>query len=188
MENRYSLYLPEMVRDLKEFRKLGEVEGLILEDAAGAKDTLIRNQWILTAERSGLLRLAKMMKLQGAEWMETETLRQEILYRWSCRRPYTLFHLQDWLDNCLGTENYSLRLERDNYRLQVILELRVQEQQEFLQKYLRRVIPANLILDVDLHLNTYGDLKKTALTYGRLQELALTYGQIPYEDLKIYRK
>ena len=42
------------------------------------KDAVVNNQWILTAEKSGLLRLARMMGLHGAEVMETERLREEI--------------------------------------------------------------------------------------------------------------
>ena len=58
-ENRYEKHCPCTVSELREFRKLGEIEGTILEEAAAAKETLERNQWILTAEKSGLLRLAR---------------------------------------------------------------------------------------------------------------------------------
>ena len=61
MENRYLYYLPNTVRDLQEFQKLGEIEGVVLADAEAAKDTVVNNQWILTAEKSWLLRLARMM-------------------------------------------------------------------------------------------------------------------------------
>ena len=83
-ENRYEKHCPCTVSELREFRKLGEIEGTILEEAAAAKETLERNQWILTAEKSGLLRLAGMMGFFGAEQMETEELREEILSRWVC--------------------------------------------------------------------------------------------------------
>ena len=76
-ENRYEKHCPCTVSELREFRKLGEIEGTILEEAAAAKETLERNQWILTAEKSGLLRLAGMMGFFGAEQMETEELREE---------------------------------------------------------------------------------------------------------------
>ena len=98
MENRYSGYLPDTVKELQEFQKLAEIEGQILEKESEARDRVVNNQWILTAERSGLLRLAKMMGFLGAEMLETETLRKEILYRWNNQSPYTQFHLLDWLD------------------------------------------------------------------------------------------
>ena len=186
MENRYSGYLPDTVRTLKEFQKLGEIEGLILEEAADSKNEMIDNQWIMTAKRSGLLRLSKIMGFYGAELLETEALREEVLYRWNSHSPYTYFHLQDWLDGCLGEGNYLANLKKEQYFMQLVLELRVKEKREFLQEHLRKIIPANLILKVDLNTNTYGDLK--AMTHGQMKALGWTYAQIPYEDLTPYRK
>ena len=185
-ENRYSRYLPDTVKELQEFQKLGQIEGLILEEAAAAKDTLVNNQWILTAERNGLLRLAKMMGFLWAEMMETEALREEILYRWNSRSPYTKFHLQDWLDGCLGAGNYTAELRKEQYFLYLVLELRAKEKREFLQKHLRKIIPANLVLEVGLNTNTHEDLK--GMTHGQLKALGWTHGQIPFEDLTPYQK
>ena len=185
-ENRYEKYCPCTVRELREFQRLSEIEGAILAEEAAAKETLERNQWILTAERDGLLRLANMMGFLGAERMETEDLREEILSRWCSRSPYTYFHLQDWLDGCVGAENYAGTLERESYRLRLILELCVKEKQEFLQKHLRKIIPANLVLQVDLNVNTHGKLH--SLRHGEMQERGLTYGAIPFEDLTESRR
>lgn len=184
-DNRYSKYLPEMIREYQAFQKLGELESVILEEEAAEKDALVRNQWILTAERKGLLRLAGMMKLSDAERMETEALREEILFRWNSRSPYTYFHLLDWLDGCCGQENYTIDLIKEEYLLKIVLELRIKGKKEFLEKHLRRIIPANLILRIFLHTNTHGKLK--ALTHGRMNQLGWTYGQIPFEDLTQYQ-
>ena len=67
-----------------------------------------------------------------------------------------------------------------------MLELGVKEKRDFLEKHLRKIVPANLILEVDLNVNTYGDLE--VMTYGQMMELGWTYGQIPYEDLTPYQK
>lgn len=184
-ENRYSEYLPSTVRELQEFQKLAEIEGQILEEEATARDRVVNNQWILTAERSGLLRLAKMMGFLGAEVLETEELRKEILYRWNSRSPYTWFHLLDWLDGCCGEENYKATLEREKYFLHLVLELSIKEKRDFLQKHLRKIIPANLTLKVDLNTNTHG--KVGWMTHGKMKELGWSYGQIPFEDLTLYQ-
>lgn len=186
MENRYKNYLPDTVVELQEFQKLSQIEGTVLEEMAAAKEELIENQWILTARRSGLLRLAKIMRVLGAETMETEALREEILYRWSSRSPYTYFHLQDWLDSCLGTGNYLAELQKGRFFLHLTLELRVQEKKDFLEKHLRKIIPANLVLQVGLNTNTYGKLK--GMTHGQMNQLGWKYGQIPLKDLTPYEK
>ena len=184
MENRYLYYLPNTVSELQDFQKLGEIEGALLAEAAVAKDTVVNNQWILTAEKSGLLRLARMMGLYGAEMMETEFLRAEILFRWNSRSPYTLFHLQDWLDGCLGADSYTVKVQQEKYLMQLVLELWVKEKKEFLEKHLRKIIPANLMLEVGLNVNTYRKLQ--VMTHGQMQELKWRYEQIGLEDLSIY--
>ena len=186
MGNRYMNHLPETVYGLKEFQKLGEIEGVMLDEAAEEKDALVDNQWIMTARRNGLLRLAKIMGFHGAEILETEALREEILYRWNSHSPYTCFHLQDWLDGCLGEGNYVLELKAEQYILEMILELNVKEKKGFLQEHLRKIIPANLILNVDLNTNTYSDLK--VMTHGQMKTFGWTHDLIPYEDLSPYRK
>lgn len=186
MENRYLDYLPDTVNQLQEFQKLGQIEGVFLEEAENAKCMLEDNQWIETARRNGLLRIAKMMKLSGAESMDDERLREEIRNRWNSHGPYTWFHLQDWLDSCLGEGNYLTELEEENYLLRLILELRVKEKKGFLEEYLRKILPANLMLYVLLKVNTHGDLQM--MTHGQMKTMGWTYGQIPYEDLTVYQK
>lgn len=181
---RYLRYLPDTVKELKEFQRLAEIEGEILEEEAAARDRLVNNQWILTAERSGLLRLAKIMGFLGAESLETEALRAEILSRWNSRSPYTYFHLQDWLDGCLGAGNYRTEVQRERYFLRLVLELRGKEKKEFLEKHLRKIIPANLILRVDLNTNTHGKLR--VMTHGQMKEMGWKHGEIPFEDLSPY--
>ena len=177
-------YLPDTVSELQEFQRLSEIEGMVLEETAAAKEELIDNQWILTARRSGLLRLAKIMGFLGAEILETEAMRKEILYRWNSRSPYTYFHLQDWLDGCLGVGNYLSDLQKEQYFLHLVLELNVKEKKDFLEKHLRKIIPANLMLEVKLNANTYGKLQ--VMTHGQMKELKWKYGQIGLEDLSIY--
>ena len=181
-ENRYESYCPSTVRELSEFQKLSEIEGAMLEEAAEAKEGLEKNQWILTAERKALLRLAKMMRFYEAEGLETEALRAELLSRWCSCRPYTYFHLEDWLNECLGAENYKSTLERERYLLRLVLELCVQEKRAFLQKYLREILPAHLLLQVDLNVNTHGTLRR--LRHREIREKGLTYGNIPFENFE----
>ena len=122
-----------------------------------------------------------MHPIHIAEQMETEELREEILSRWCSRSPYTYFHLQDWLDGCVGAGNYTGTLERESYRLRLVLELCVKEKREFLQKHLRKIIPANLVLQVNLNVNTHGKLHR--MRHGEMKEKGLTYGGIPFEIL-----
>lgn len=178
--SRYSRHLPEGIAELKEFQTLGRIEGAVLEEEAAAKEEMVRNQWIVTADRTGLLRYAAMMGLEG-RGKETETLRGEVLFRWNFRSPYPFFYLLDWLDGFCGADGYTAELFREEYRLEIWLELRNKGEQGFLEEYLRRVIPANIVLAVRLNRNTHGKLKP--FTHRRMKGLGWKYGGISYEDL-----
>lgn len=183
MENRYSKYLPNTVRELREFQRLGEIEAPILEEEAAAKEKLIRNQWIYTAERDGLLRLAAIIGIAEARLMETEALRQEILYRWNLRRPYTYFHLLDWLDGFCGAEWYEAIFYRAEYRLRLILETHIKEKKAFMESHLRKIIPANILLQIELRTNIHAELRP--LTHAQIH--AWTQGGLPLADLSPYQ-
>ncbi len=150
---RYLTYLPDSMAELKEFQTLGAVEGEILAEEEAAKEEMIRNQWIVSADRKGLTRFAAMMGLES-RGKETEELRAEVLYRWNFRSPYPFFTLLDWLDGFCGADGYTAEVIREEYRLVVLLEVHNKEKKAFLEKYLRRVIPANITLEIPLNRNT----------------------------------
>jgi len=109
---RYLTYLPDSMAELKEFQTLGAVEGEILAEEEAAKEEMIRNQWIVSADRKGLTRFAAMMGLES-RGKETEELRAEVLYRWNFRSPYPFFTLLDWLDGFCGADGYTAEVIRE---------------------------------------------------------------------------
>ena len=62
----------------------------------------------------------------------------------------------------------------------------MKEKKDFLEKHLRKIIPANLVLEVDLNTNTYGKLN--VMTHGKMNQLGWIHGQILLEDQTPYRK
>ena len=184
MTERYMQYLPATVSEYTEFQRLGEIEGVILEEEAQAKAKLEANQWIQTASRAGLLRRADMMGIAVSESDDTEWLRETILSYWNSHRPYTYFMLCDWLDGFCGAENYRAKLAYDAYRLTIVLELNQKEKKEQILRHWRLLIPANIVLEVQLNTNTYG--KVGQLRHRTLQENQWTYGEIPFVDLREY--
>ena len=50
-----------------------------------------------------------------------------------------------------------------------------------MQKHLRKIIPANLVLQVKLNVNTHGKLHR--MRHGEMKGKGLTYGEIPFEIL-----
>ena len=179
-KTRYGKYLPVLVRDFREFRQIDTVESLILDEEAQAMRILENNQWIATAHLDGLLRRAEMMDIRGT-WSDTEALRGLILYYWQNHSPYTYRHLLEWMNRYCGEDNYKADLNLGAYRLRIMLELCIKDKGLFLQQRLRKMIPANIYLDVDLNFNTHRKLKP--YMHGQLSACLILYGGMRSEDL-----
>jgi hypothetical protein len=176
----YSDYLPDILRDTKEFQNLAKVEGEILFQERLAKEELIQDQWIQTASWDGLLRRAKMLGIAQNAEESLEELRQRVLLRWNGRCPYTYIILLEWLDGCCGAGNYMEELSYAEYTLKIVLELRVKKLQKEIYDIVRYMIPANMILKVLIQYNRYGDIRK--MTYGELRKWK--HSEIKEEDFK----
>lgn len=186
MENRYEKYVPSMLLEYAQFRKLAELEGDILEEEAQAKMETEQSQWILTSGREGLLRRAAFMGLWAEPEEETEALRERVMFYWNSQMPYTYFMVLDWLDGYCGKERYRAELVNEEYRLRIVLSLAVKEKRQAVYEWLRYRIPANIVLEVLLDINPHR--KVGWLTHGQLKQLGWTYGQISYEDLSAYEQ
>lgn len=178
----YQEYLPEIVQDTKQFQCLSEIEGEILQKEKDNKDSFIKDQWILTATQNGLMRRAKMLGISEKLGEDIEELRQRVLFRWNEHCPYTYYTLLNWLDGFCGAENYTCSLWYHEYRLQIILELKKKILQKEVNDVVRRMIPANLILEVFLRYNRYIDVK--GILYSKLKESMYRYQDIKENELK----
>ncbi|MBM6828772.1 hypothetical protein H9X85_03890 [Anaerotignum lactatifermentans] len=186
MENRYEKYVPPMLLEYAQFRKLAELEGGILEEEAQAKAETEQSQWILTSCREGLLRRAAFMGLRVEPEEEIEKMRERVLSYWSSRTPYTYFMVLDWLDGYCGETGYQAEIRYDQYLLKIVLRLAEKEKRAAVYEWLRSRIPANIVLEVLLDVNPHR--KVGWLTHGQLKQSGWTYGQIPYEDLAAYER
>lgn len=93
--------------------------------------------------------------------------------------PYTWRALENVLNSLCGKESYEMTLYNDEYRLKILLELTVKKLFDEVEKTINRMIPANLILEVELRYNQHLQLKAftheylKAYTHNGLREEAL---------------
>ncbi len=174
-KQRFEKHLPHFLTEYAEFSALAEIEGEILEQEAAGVKALDANQWIETANRSGLLRRANMLGIQ-AEEEETEALRERIFYLWRSRSPYTYYSILEWLQESCGQTQVDMIVEPSHYRVTVKLEIPVQKMKEDLEKKLRGMIPANMLLYIGIQWNSHAKLN--AYTHGSFTERGFTYGEM----------
>ena len=180
--DRYKKYIPGVLSDFMQFQKLAEIESPILEEEAREKKRVEDNQWILTSQRDGLLRRAGFMGLPLLQGEDTEALRERVLSYWNRRTPYVYFMVCDWLDAFCGTDGYHIEMQYGTYRLYILLSLREKNKKDDIFQWLRYMIPANILLDIELDFNRHSRLR--GLRHGDMKQKNLCHGGIREADLQ----
>lgn len=159
-------YLPPVISDTLEFQHLANAENPEINGLWAAHDEVFNTQFIDALNEEGCRRWEKILKISP---MGTDTLadrRFRILTHLNAELPYTLNQLKNLLASLCGVNGYTLELLNDEYKLIVRITLTAKKSIVDVEKMLKRVIPANLILDLSLLYNQYQTI--SGKTHGEL--------------------
>ncbi len=151
-------HLPPFMRDFEEFKKLFDIEDSVLDEL---KDTYKRhedNLWIQTADEYGIKRREKLIGIEKPEG-DLEDRRKVVLSEWSSILPFNYETLNQWLLRYLDKDNYTIEIDFPNYKVTLMLSLFVMAKREYIKKSLRKKLPANMIIEVDIDYNRYLDFR-----------------------------
>ena len=185
MKQMYEKYLPPFVRDTREFQILSNIEGDILQEEKQAKQNLESDQWIITATERGLNRRAKLLNIVREQYESLEDFRQRILFLWNHHSPYTYFHLLDWLEGICEKENVNVDMQYNEYHLHIEIRLIKKQLQDEIRKTVRKMIPANILLDVTMRYNLYGEFKPS--TNGDIKQKQFRYIDLREDDVRYWK-
>lgn len=160
-------HLPPILHDIKELKRIAEIENPSLDDVWVKVEAVLENQFILTSDENGIARYERMLKLSPGGTETLETRRFRVMARYQEQAPYTWRILRQLLDSILGEGKYELTRNVAEKWLKVKLELTVGRQFEVVEMLLERVTPLNMILTVELRYNQWSTIKN--LTWGDLK-------------------
>ena len=132
-----------------------------------AADSVFLDQFIETLTDNGCKRWEKILDIKPRDTDTLQVRRFRIKARINEDLPYTWRALEKVLDTMCGKGAYAMTLYNEEYRLVILLELTVKRLFDEVEQSVKRMIPANLILDVRLRYNTWGQVK--VLTWGDLK-------------------
>lgn len=170
----YIEQLPPVLHDVIEIKAISAAEETLLEAIWKAAYKSIDDNFVNTADDSGLKRFEKILSLNVPETDTIETRRLRILARLQEQAPYTWKVLQNILNSLLGEGNYFLQRDVANKILTVKLELGIKRQFDILVETLERIVPVDMILDITLRYNMHSLLSK----YTHQQLSAYTHNQL----------
>ena len=155
MERKIIDYLPDVVRGYDEFAGIAAGQQVEFEKAWDKADSLLADQFILTAGESGISRWEKILGIvpKGTDTLDDRRFR--VLTRLNEELPYTLPKLREMLSNLCGGK---FTAELSDYTLSVKLGLSAKSNYSDVVTLLDRVIPANILAEVSLLYNKYSML------------------------------
>ena len=168
---------PPIMRELKEFQKIAEIEESLFEQLEQEIEDLVNDQFIQTATEKGIARRERMLKISPFADDTLETRRFRVLSVWNDKLPYTYKVLQERLDSLCGPDGYVMELNVGEYSLNIKIELTKKRMFDEVVRITRQMVPANIIIAVELRYNQH--LTLANFTHNQLTQY--THNQIRNE-------
>ncbi len=173
-------YLPDFIKDFREFQRLAEAENPELLIIWENLERVMKDQFVTTSTENGVKRWEKILKIipKGSETLDERKFR--ILTRLNEKLPFTYRRLDRQLASLCGEEGYFLEVSNKDYTVIVKVELIAKSNIEDIRRLLERILPANMLFELSLLYNTH--LLLNRFTNAGLSEY--TYEQLRSEVLK----
>lgn len=168
--NKLIEYLPPYLQDYRELVAITDAEQPEIELVNKAIDLVLSEQFVESLNEYGCERWEKMLKIAVKPTDTLEIRRYQILSKMLQDLPYTIRRLHQALTRLCGAEYYNVILKHKEYFLQIWIEVESHEKREIVIDTVKRMIPANLILDVQINYRTHGWLKENKLTHGAMRK------------------
>lgn len=173
--NLIQAYWPDFIKEFKEFEELDYTESIELTALLQEIDNMLDDQFIATATENGIARREKLLGVLPFADDDIESRRFRIQAKWNDRIPYAYKELIGKLNNICGENGYAITLNSATYTLDIKIELTRQRMFDEVVKITRQIVPANILLTVDLRYNQhskyrpYTNVELSAYTHARLR-------------------
>lgn len=176
MQRKLIDYLPNILKELEEFKQIMTAEQKQVDELWDFIYVILNEAFVDTAEDIGLKRWESILNITPLDTDTAEVRRMRIHARMLEDAPYTWNSFKQMLGGLCGEDGYTLELKSKEYTLVIKVALTSKKVKDEVAKMAERVVPANLILDIDLMYNTYEMLKQitweqaTEKTYQKLRD------------------
>jgi hypothetical protein len=176
-------YLPPFLREYQEMQAIMSAENADAQYLADECLLALNNTFILDADIRGVQRFERALKITPKSTDTLDDRRLRILTKVVGDLPYTFKKLIKQLDAACGTGGYALTINHTAYSVTVILEMSAtyaRTQISELTAQFRKIVPANMLLDITARYNSHVGLEVythtdlSALSHTQIRELILS--------------
>ncbi len=144
-----SQYLPEYLREIREFKEICSTEDIEIERLNNKIDEIINEVKVQTAKGFGLVRYEKIFNIINTS-SDIEERRFKIKSKLVNQLPFNINWLRNKLKNLVGAGNYRIDIDSKNYKVTIQISHIFPDIAEVLIDEFRNEFPANLLIVINL--------------------------------------
>lgn len=156
-------YLPEVLKNYKEFQKTFEAEEPEFENLQDELSKVLKDLFVEDASERGIKRWEKLLKIVPKATDSLNDRRFRIATRLIRKLPFTYRTLQQMLETLCGKGNYDVELRHNNYEIEIKINLVKNNNIMDILSLLEIVVPANLIQILKSYLTVRSEVPKYAI-------------------------
>lgn len=145
-------YMPNFLQNVREFNIISSLEDEELEKLKLQVDNILKEVIVNTSEGYGLQRYEKIYNINVVS-ADIDVRRFNIISKINNKVPFTYKWLDNKLKQLVGENNYRINIEYDNYKVIISIVYLFGDIVNTLQKDLKELLPANLIIQINLFSN-----------------------------------
>jgi hypothetical protein len=174
-------HLPLFIQEYREMQGIMDAENPELQLIEDDSETTKNNMFVLYTDEAGIKRYEKMFGLTASKNDSLSNRQARVLAQYTNTVIYTWRGLIERLDIICGVGNYILELIPDEYRINIILQVRVAKLIDTIASMLIDMIPANMICTYAINYNTHELLAKYP-TYLLMQFTHQELCEVPIDE------
>ncbi|MCI1958824.1 MAG: YmfQ family protein [Clostridia bacterium] len=170
-------YIPDVLKNVREFISLAAAENPALENVSDAVDTVMAEQFVKTADKAGVKRYEAIVKITPKDSDTLDERKFAILAKYNARLPFTEKRVNEILASLCGEDGYSCDLSIADQTCTVKLALINKKMRSTVSERLDEILPLDLYLSVVIMYNQHQTF--TGMTHEQMA--AYTHQQLREE-------
>src|SRR5690606_21275236 len=166
-------YLPEVLRNFREFQKIFEAEEPEFENLQDELLKVLKDFFVEDTTERGVRRWEKILKITPKATDSLEDRKFKIITYITRNLPFTLRTLEQMLETLCGKNNYEIELRHNDYEIEVRINLTNNNNIIDVLSLLEIVIPANLIQILKSYLTMRSEVPKYAIGVMSGEEITI---------------
>ena len=176
------LKVPDVLKPVREIKAIIGTENVEFNQLNAAIATYLNNNFVESADDYGISRLETILSIAPKLTDTLDERKFRVLSRINEQLPFTVRSLEQQLETLCGPNGYTVEVIPDQYLLKVRVELTAKSKIDDVRNLLNRIVPANMIIDLDLLYNQhsmfagYTHAELAAYTHQQLRDEVITHG------------